>query len=107
MNKSIIIGSLVIGVSVIASPFIYDQVKQSQMRKQQQELSKQREIADVVGLENFAEEYKKIKGQCPKRASDMVGVVIRKEPKDRYGIEFDTTGDCKFTSLEGITSESL
>ncbi|WP_372378569.1 hypothetical protein ACBZ91_06795 [Vibrio natriegens] len=107
MNKSIIIGSLVIGASVIASPFIYDQVKQFHMKEQQQDLAKHREIADVVGLEDFAEEYKKIKGQCPKRASDMVGVVIRKEPKDRYGIEFNTKGDCKFTSSEGITSESL
>ncbi|WP_407531210.1 hypothetical protein [Vibrio parahaemolyticus] len=107
MNKSIIIGSLVIGASVIASPFIYDQVKQFHRKEQQQDLAKHREIADVVGLEDFAEEYKKIKGQCPKRASDMVGVVIRKEPKDRYGIEFNTKGDCKFTSSEGITSESL
>jgi len=107
MNKSIIIGSLVIGASVIASPFIYDQVKQFHWKEQQQDLAKHREIADVVGLEDFAEEYKKIKGQCPKRASDMVGVVIRKEPKDRYGIEFNTKGDCKFTSSEGITSESL
>ena len=107
MNKSIMFGALLIGFSVIASPFIYDHVKQSQKEIEKSKWDKDLEITNITALENFADEYKEIKGPCPKRASDMVGVVIRKEPKDRYGIEFDTTGDCKFTSLEGITSESL
>ncbi|WP_165311010.1 hypothetical protein [Vibrio ziniensis] len=106
MNKSIIVGALIIGASVIASPFIYNSLKQAQLQKEQLIIAEGKEHADTNALEHYAQEYKKIKGHCPSKASEMVTVVIRKEPKDRYGIEYETKGDCKFHSLEGITSES-
>ncbi|HHG3356824.1 MULTISPECIES: hypothetical protein [Vibrio harveyi group] len=107
MNKSIVFSAVIIGISIVASPFIYDVVKSAQRKEKQEKIAVQREIADVIGLEHAADLYKKAKGNCPHRVSDMVGVIIKREPKDRFGLEYETKGDCKFRSLEGITASSI
>ncbi|EGR7969324.1 hypothetical protein [Vibrio vulnificus] len=107
MNKSIIFGSLVIGACVVASPFIYDSVKTTKREEQREKIAVQIEITDVTALENAANLYKKSKGKCPSKASEMVGVTIKREPKDRLGLEYETAGDCQFKSFKGITSSSL
>lgn len=107
MNKSIIIGSLVIGASIVASPFIYNSVKNAQRVEKKQKMDVQLEITDVIGLDKAANLYKKAKGKCPLKASDMVGVTIKREPKDRLGLEYETKGDCRFKSYKGITSDSI
>ncbi|MCG3745236.1 hypothetical protein EXA18_17640 [Vibrio cincinnatiensis] len=107
MNKSIIVGSLVIGACVVASPFIYDSVKPAQREEQREKISVQMEITDVIALERAANLYKESQGKCPSKASEMVGVIIKREPKDRLGLEYKTTGDCQFESFNGITASSL
>ncbi|HAS6969105.1 TPA: hypothetical protein I7284_07400 [Vibrio parahaemolyticus] len=107
MNKSIVFSAVIIGISIVASPFIYDVVKSAQRKEQQEKIAVQREIADVIGLEHATDLYKKAKGDCPHHVSDMVGVIIKREPKDRFGLEYETKGDCKFSSLEGITANSV
>ncbi|EGQ8546026.1 hypothetical protein GOZ70_23000 [Vibrio parahaemolyticus] len=107
MNKSIIFGSLVVGACVVASPFIYDSVKTAKREEQREKIAVQMEITDVTALESAANLYKESKGKCPSKASDMVGVTIKREPKDRLGLEYETVGDCEFKSFKGITSSSL
>lgn len=96
-----------IGVSVVASPFIYDSVKTTQREEQREKMAVQMEITDVTALENAANLYKESKGKCPKKASEMVGITIKREPKDRLGFEYETAGDCKFKSFKGITSSNI
>lgn len=107
MNKSIIFGSLVIGACVVSSPFIYDSVKTAQREDRQEKIAVQKEIIEVEALKDAANLYKESHGKCPIKASEMVGITIKKEPKDRFGFEYKTKGDCQFESFKGITSTSL
>lgn len=104
MNKSIVFGALIIGVSVIVSPFIFDNIKQSNREKNIEKMSIQKEIADVIAFEKAANLYKDSTGSCPKNASELVGVTIKNEPKDSLGRPYETNGDCVFNSFKGISS---
>ncbi|MDF4372584.1 hypothetical protein P3381_25040 [Vibrio parahaemolyticus] len=106
MSKSILIGSLVIGAAVLASPFIFDKVKTEQLKAERQETAKQTEIADVIGLGNAADIYLLETGKCPEKGEDLLGKVIKRLPRDRYGLDYITNGDCKFESTSGLNSES-
>ncbi|HIF9162572.1 TPA: hypothetical protein ACX6PK_003444 [Photobacterium damselae] len=107
MNKSVIVSSLVIGTCIVATPFIYDSVKTAQREDRQEKIAVQKEIIEATALKDAAKIYKETHGKCPSKASEMVGITIKTEPKDRFGLEYKTEGDCQFESLKGITSSNL
>ena len=96
-----------IDACVVASLFIYDSVKTAQREEQREKIAVKMEITDVITLENAANLYKESKGKCPSKASEMVGVTIKREPKDGLGLEYETAGYCKFKSFKGIATSSL
>ncbi|WP_434928306.1 hypothetical protein [Shewanella sp. HL-SH2] len=106
MNKSIVFGALIIGASVVASPFVIDHIKQADHKEKQDEMAVQLEIAHVIALDNAAILYKDKIGKCPRSTLDLVGVAIKLEPKDRLGLAYETDGNCTFKSFKGITSTS-
>ncbi len=103
MNKSVLVGAIFIGVCVVASPFVFDSVKNKQREEKQLRVDVELELVDINGLNKAALLYKKNNGVCPKKASDMIDISIRKEPKDRIGIPYETKGNCEFTSSRGIS----
>jgi len=104
MNKSIVFGALIIGVSVVASPFIFDYIKQAERKEKFEKMAIQKEISDVIAVANAANIYKERTDRCPQSASELVGVTIKREPKDRLGLAYKTNGDCIFKSFKGISS---
>ncbi|MDO6708299.1 hypothetical protein [Photobacterium sp. 1_MG-2023] len=46
----------------------------------------QKEITDVIALEQTAKFYKDKKGRCPSSVSALVGIAIKREPEDRVGL---------------------
>jgi hypothetical protein len=105
MNKSVVFGAIIIGAAIVASPFIFDTVKNKQRKDKEVKMNIQLEIVDVLGFYKAAILYKKDMGECPKKASELVGVYIKREPKDRFGITYKTKGDCEFNSSSDISSE--
>jgi hypothetical protein len=104
MNKSVVLGALIIGTAILLSPFVFDYVKQAEQKEKQEKIAIQIEISDVTALDNAAEIYKEQTGNCPISVSDLIGVTINRVPKDRLGLDYKTEGDCKFKSFNGITS---
>lgn len=105
MNKSIVLGALLIGAAVISSPFVYDYVKTEQKKEQFNKRSEQKEITDVLALEIASESYREKNGACPESADVLVGDYIRRIPKDRYRNSYIYLGDCEFESLSGVNGD--
>ena len=101
-------GTVFIAASIIASPFIYDAVKSYQREVRQEkraQVAHIKEFNDITAIEIAANYYKKENGHCPMNTREMVGIALTREIRDRRGLTYRTSGNCKFQSSSGITAK--
>ncbi|MBM7424826.1 hypothetical protein [Spongiibacter marinus] len=100
MGFKIIIAALIIAAAIVLSPFIFNSINNAVEEKKVDQAMNNREMADIAVLEMSAQEYKDMYGRCPTSVADMVGKFIAREPRDRYGVSYQTDEQCQFGSLD-------